>query len=155
QLDSFLDFYKRLVSLFSQSKSIKDYYLGEPEEKRKDTAERFRDGMQRRVSEAPDQLVAMVVLDATGRVDIASDPKLVGVNLGKLPAVHDALSGGPGGIGEPEFVALLSGKPSEAVIPILDPIKGKGRVLGVVALWAKAKTLTDLVRKYNPLGSEG
>src|SRR5438093_4761205 len=74
QLDGFLDFYKRLVQLFSQSKSIKDYYLGEPEERRKDTAERFRDGMQRRVSEAKEQLVAMAVLNAAGRVDIASDP---------------------------------------------------------------------------------
>ncbi|HYS14996.1 MAG TPA: PAS domain S-box protein [Burkholderiaceae bacterium] len=93
------------------------------------------------------------LLDASGRVAIATQPEVMGLKLGDRPAVRNALQGravisdpyvSPGATGAVPTIAYLT--------PVFDADK---HVVCVAALWLRAAALWDKVKTSNALAGPG
>jgi diguanylate cyclase (GGDEF)-like protein/putative nucleotidyltransferase with HDIG domain len=105
-----------------------------------------------RALSAKDQILRLEVLDANGKVLFASEPGLVGSQLGLSGVVHSASAGSPSAslLTDAGTVARLPGPPLgvpsvvQEFLPIVD---AGGRTLAVMAVWRDATPLLARVQQ--------
>jgi tRNA A-37 threonylcarbamoyl transferase component Bud32 len=156
QIDEFLRSRHRLSELFAGASSVIDYFKATTSDKEKEATEaRLLPSLKQRVKE-DENMQAMAVLDAAGRVVMAAGEPEPRRDLGQLPHIREALARGKGGVADVQFASLFADKPAVPVIPVIEPVKDQnGRMRGLVVLWVKAQALNHFVKKGPSLGREG
>ena len=156
QIDEFLRSRHRLTELFAGAPSVIDYFKATTSDKEKEVTEaRLRPSLKQRVKE-DENMQAMAILDATGRVVMAAGEPELRRDLGQVPHIRAALASGNGGVADVQFAPLFVDRPAVPVIPMIGPVKDqKGRVLGLIVLWVKAQALNNIVTKGTALGGAG
>jgi PAS domain S-box-containing protein len=160
RIDEHLRYYQKMIHLWASAPAIINHFgkapgQGAPEEVKKYSEEekRYRDSLVKRVEDDSRDLAAMAMLHADGRVALASNDNLnKGKDLKDLPGVREALATGEKVVGEVQFVRPLALQPEMPVIPVVEPIQDGSRVVGLVAVWLKARRLEDFAIRGTKLG---
>jgi PAS domain S-box-containing protein len=93
------------------------------------------------------------LLDANGRVIVATEPALVGQTLAFHGYVREALRGG-GVVSEVHFAGPEVAR--TPTIAFVEPVLGvDGKVVGLFALWVKASALWEIMKASNALAGPG
>jgi PAS domain S-box-containing protein len=96
---------------------------------------------------------ATALMDASGRVIVATQPEVVGLKLGDRPGVRNALQG-RSVISDPYVSPSATG--AVPTIAYLTPVLGANKeVVGVAALWLRVAALWDKVKTANALAGPG
>src|SRR5882672_49868 len=151
ELDTFHRGYQRSADRFSRLPLIVDYCKTLPT-----GDDRLREVASAVLEVQPDadpNVRGAGILDLSGRVRVATELLLVGVDLSFQPHVREALKGnrvisdiflGVAQLGEPPTIAYLS--------PIKSP---EGKFIGILTLWIRAGALWDLAKAANGLAGPG
>lgn len=98
-------------------------------------------------------VIAVAILDAAGVVRVASDSRLVGVNLGLRSFVQQALGGVPV-TSDVHFTEPQIG--SSPATAFAEPIRATDKqVIGLGVIWVRAAALWDVMKASNALAGQG
>jgi PAS domain S-box-containing protein len=151
RLDTFNSGYQRAVSRVAHLPDVMEYVRARPAD-----FDRLKPRIRALLSVWPASdanIRGVALLDASGRVTIGTEDRLIGVNLAYRSFVRDALRG----------VAVTSdvyfADPAVGEVPtiaFLAPVLGSDRqVLAVAAFWVHASALWDVMKASNGLAGPG
>lgn len=151
QLDVFNRGYQRLVDRVAHLPRIHDYYQARPENV--DRLGSIADTVIGVWASGDPNIRGVALIDLSGKVKLATEAPLIGMDLSYQGHIREALRGAPVVsnvyIAEPQ----VGNAPTIAYLaPIFLPDR---KLVGVVAFWIRASALWDVMRASNELAGPG
>ena len=98
------------------------------------------------------RLYGGAIFDSDGTVVAATVPEFIGHNFRFLRYVRDALQGVAS---VPDLNLTMGGIGSQALIAYTTPVRWKGKIVGIAALFARASAMWTIVHEGHGAGGEG